>query len=96
MKSFFQFIDEAEDRTAQQTALSAHQARTAGMRKATSGTAEKAKRKPFKKIPSTGISDAIKNLAKKKLEKPASKPTQTIEPKIKPNPTTKGLGARPA
>tara|TARA_Y100001963_G_scaffold25796_1_gene35017 strand:- start:122 stop:427 length:306 start_codon:yes stop_codon:yes gene_type:complete len=101
MKSFSQFINEAEDRTAQQAAVSAHQARTAGMRRTTSGTVG-GTRKPFKKRPATGIGKFIKDKVKSSLKKPTSsktstqKPTQTIEPKTKPNPITKGLGARPA
>tara|TARA_R100001082_G_scaffold59861_1_gene33260 strand:- start:928 stop:1233 length:306 start_codon:yes stop_codon:yes gene_type:complete len=101
MKSFSQFINEAEDRTAQQAAVSAHQARTGGMRRTTSGTVG-GRGKQFKKRPATGVGKFIRDKVKSSLKKPTSskkstqKPTQTIEPKTKPNPITKGLGARPA
>ena len=97
MKSFSEFLKEVDD--PQQSALSAHQARTAGMRQAKSGTVGGTKA-PFRKRPSTGLSNLLKKGLTKKKEPPkpdAKKPNITpLRPKTKPNPLTKGLGARPA
>ena len=94
MKSFSEFLKEVDD--PQQSALSAHQARTAGMRQAKSGTVG-GKKAPFKKRPSTGLASLLKRRKKEPPKPDAKKPNITpLRPKTKPNPLTKGLGARPA
>jgi len=94
MKSFSEFLKEVDD--PQQSALSAHQARTAGMRQAKSGTVGGTKA-PFRKRPSTGLSSLLKRRKKEPTKPDAKKPNITpLRPKTKPNPITKGLGARPA
>ncbi len=94
MKSFSEFLKEVDD--PQQSALAAHQARTAGMRQAKSGTVG-GKKAPFKKRPSTGLSSLLKRRKKEPPKPDAKKPNITpLRPKTKPNPITKGLGARPA
>ena len=94
MKSFSEFLKEVD--APQQSALSAHQARTAGMRKAKSGTVSGTKA-PFRKRPSTGLSSLLKRRKKEPPKPDAKKPNITpLRPKTKPNPLTKGLGARPA
>ena len=93
MKTFSQFAEDS-----QQTAVSAHKARTAGMRQATSGTVSGYKA-PFKKRPSIGLSKLLLGKERKKppTQSDAKKPNITpLRPKTKPNPITKGLGARPA
>ena len=94
MKSFSEFLKEVDD--PQQSALSAHQARTAGMRQAKSGTVG-GSQTPFRKRPSTGLSSLLKRRKKEPTKPAAKKPNLTpLRPKTKPNPITKGLGARPA
>ena len=94
MKSFSEFLKEVDD--PQQSALSAHQARTAGMRQAKSGTVG-GSQTPFRKRPSTGLSSLLKRRKKEPTKPAAKKPNITpLRPKTKPNPITKGLGARPA
>jgi len=94
MKSFSEFLKEVDD--PQQSALAAHQARTAGMRQAKSGTVGGTKA-PFRKRPSTGLSSLLKRRKKEPTKPDAKKPNITpLRPKTKPNPITKGLGARPA
>ena len=96
MKSFSEFLKEVDD--PQQSALSAHQARTAGMRQAKSGTiGDGGSKTPFRKRPSTGLSSLLKRRKKEPPKPAAKKPNITpLRPKTKPNPITKGLGARPA
>ena len=95
MKSFSEFLKEVDD--PQQSALSAHQARTAGMRQAKSGTIGVVSKTPFRKRPSTGLSSLLKRRKKEPTKPAAKKPNITpLRPKTKPNPITKGLGARPA
>ena len=95
MKSFSEFLKEVDD--PQQSALSAHQARTAGMRQANSGTIGVVSKTPFRKRPSTGLSSLLKRRKKEPTKPDAKKPNITpLRPKTKPNPITKGLGARPA
>ena len=94
MKSFSEFLKEVDD--PQQSALSAHQARTAGMRQAKSGTVG-GSQTPFRKRPSTGLSRLLKRRKKEPTKPDAKNPNITpLRPKTKPNPITKGLGARPA
>ena len=94
MKSFSEFLKEVDD--PQQSALSARQARTAGMRQAKSGTVG-GSQTPFRKRPSTGLSSLLKRRKKEPTKPDAKKPNITpLRPKTKPNPITKGLGARPA
>ena len=94
MKSFSEFLKEVDD--PQQSALSAHQARTAGMRQAKSGTVGGCQT-PFRKRPSTGLSSLLKRRKKEPTKPDAKKPNITpLRPKTTPNPITKGLGARPA
>ena len=94
MKSFSEFLKEVDD--PQHSALAAHQARTAGMRQAKSGTVGGTKA-PFRKRPSTGLSSLLKRRKKEPTKPDAKKPNITpLRPKTKPNPITKGLGARPA
>ena len=87
MKSFSEFLKEVDD--PQQSALSAHQARTAGMRQAKSGTVGVVSKTPFRKRPSIGLS---KLLLGKERKKPPTQPAV----KKKSNPIVKGLGATPA
>ena len=95
MKSFSEFLKEVDD--PQQSALSAHQARTAGMRQAKSGTVGVVSKTPFRKRPSTGLSSLLKSRKKEPTKPDDKKPNITpLRPKTKPNPITKGLGARPA
>jgi len=93
MKSFSEFLKEVDD--PQQSALSAHQARTAGMRQATSGTVGGSKT-PFRKRPSTGLSSLLKRRKKEPTKPDAKKPITPLRPKTKPNAIIKGLGATPA
>ena len=91
MKTFSQFEEDS-----QQTAVSSHKARTAGMRKAKSGTVSGTKA-PFRKRPSTGLSSLLKRRKKEPTKPDAKKPNITpLRPKTKPNPIVKGLGATPA
>ena len=95
MKSFSEFLKEVDD--PQQSALSAHQARTAGMRQAKSGTVGVVSKTPFRKRPSTGLSSLLKRRKKEPTKPDAKKPNITpLRPKTKPNPIVKGLGATPA
>ena len=76
--------------------MSAHQARTAGMRQAKSGTVG-GSQTPFRKRPSTGLSSLLKRRKKEPTKPDAKKPNITpLRPKTKPNPIVKGLGATPA
>ena len=94
MNSFSEFLKEVDD--PQQSALSAHQARTAGMRQAKSGTVG-GSQTPFRKRPSTGLSSLLKRRKKEPTKPDAKKPNITpLRPKTKPNPIVKGLGATPA
>ena len=94
MKSFSEFLKEVDD--PQQSALSADQASTAGMRQAKSGTVG-GSQTPFRKRPSTGLSSLLKRRKKEPTKPDAKKPNITpLRPKTKPNPITKGLGARRA
>ena len=94
MKSFSEFLKKVDD--PQQSALSAHQARTAGMRQAKSGTVG-GSQTPFRKRPSTGLSSLLKRRKKEPTKPDAKKPNITpLRPKTKPNPIVKGLGATPA
>ena len=94
MKSFSEFLKEVDD--PQQSALSAHQARTAGMRQAKSGTVG-GSQTPFRKRPSTGLSSLLKRRKKEPTKPDAKKPNITpLRPKTKPDPIVKGLGATPA
>ena len=90
MKSFSQFSEDA-----QASSVAAHQARTAGMRQATSGTVG-GRKASFRKRPSTGISKALFGQKKKPVKPVPKKPTPLTGSSSKATKGTSSLGRPPS